>query len=100
MAHVAHMLTQEPIYKPSSSLALSPSWFRPINLLIYGDNSIKLTTKDDANVEIFGGQKHWKYSINKTGKRKDKNFKKRPVRTQIGGPTSPLVVTLDYPAPH
>ena len=34
MAHVAQMLTQEPIYKSSSSSALSPSC-----LLIYGDNT-------------------------------------------------------------
>ena len=31
MAHVAQMLTQEPIYKSSWSFALSPSCFRPIN---------------------------------------------------------------------
>ena len=41
MAHVAQMLTQEPIYKPSSIFCFKPILLsaHKLILLIYGDNS-------------------------------------------------------------
>ena len=40
MAHVAQMLTQEPIYKPSSIFCFKPNLLsaHKLILLIYGDN--------------------------------------------------------------
>ena len=42
MAHVAQMLTQEPIYKPSSIFCSKPNLIsaHKLTLLIYGDNTI------------------------------------------------------------
>ena len=48
MAHVAQMLTQEPIYKSSSIFCFKPillSAYKLI-LLIYGDNSYTYTKSD------------------------------------------------------
>jgi hypothetical protein len=44
MAHVAQMLTQEPIYKPSYSSALKPILLSAdkLTMLIYGDNTCPL----------------------------------------------------------
>ena len=41
MANVAHMLTQEPIYKPSSISCFMPILLsaHKLTLLIYGDNT-------------------------------------------------------------
>ena len=45
MAHVAQMLTQESIYKPSSIFCFKPILLsaHKLILLIYGDNTIYLT---------------------------------------------------------
>ena len=42
MANVAHMLTQEPIYKPSSIFCFKPILLsaHKLTLLVYGDNSV------------------------------------------------------------
>ena len=47
MANVAHMLTQEPIYKPSSIFCFKPILLsaHKLSLLIYGDNT---------SINIFG----------------------------------------------
>ena len=44
MAHVAQMLTQEPIYKPSSISCFKPILLsaHKLILLIYGDNTVKI----------------------------------------------------------
>jgi hypothetical protein len=44
MAHVAQMVTQEPIYKPSESSAFKPNLLsaHKLTLLIYGDNTCPL----------------------------------------------------------
>ena len=50
MAHVAQMLTQEPIYKPSSIFCFKPNLLsaRKLILLIYGDNTGALKYKDGS----------------------------------------------------
>ena len=48
MAHVAQMLTQEPIYKPSSIFCFKPILLSAykLTLLIYGDNNNPTTNKE------------------------------------------------------
>ena len=47
MAHVAQMLTQEPIYKPSSIFCFKPTLLsaHKLILLIYGDNTCPLAIR-------------------------------------------------------
>ena len=47
MAHVAQMLTQEPIYKSSSIFCFKPILFSAYKLilLIYGDNSLAISLR-------------------------------------------------------